>query len=59
LNNTHVVIANGGAFSKPMSAFEAYKYSRLLKEVGNYDIWVTVVSHAEELKARRVEGESQ
>ena len=55
---THVVICNKGFISAPMSAFAAYKYGRELAALGNYDIWVTDVSDAKEIKARKRELES-
>jgi hypothetical protein len=50
---THCVIANNGFISRPMSAFEAYKYGRELDRLGNYDIWVVGVNHAAEFKNSR------
>ena len=58
MSGTHVVIANKGFISGPMSAFEAYRYGRTLEALGNYDIWVTDVSDAKEIKARKRELES-
>lgn len=51
--STHVVIANKGFISGPMSAFEAYRFGRELEELGNYNIFVTGVEHAAEIKTRR------
>lgn len=45
-NDTHVIIANDGFVSGPMSGYRAIMYAVELRRLGNYKVWITEVENA-------------
>lgn len=43
--NTHVVIANEGYISEPMSGYRAITYAATFRKLGNYKVWISEVGH--------------
>ncbi|RCW44237.1 hypothetical protein DFP97_112101 [Paenibacillus prosopidis] len=41
---THVVIANDGAMTGPMSLYEASRYAKELRKRGNYNVYVRMLT---------------